>query len=86
MRLNKKRRKTLDEIFESPVRSDIVWTDIEKLIIALGGIKSEGKGSRVRFKLNEVKAVFHRPHSEPTVDKGTVKSVRKFLENARINN
>ena len=85
MGLNRKRQKTFNEIFENPIRSDIVWADIEKLIIALGGDKSEGRGSRVRFKLNKVKAVFHRPHPEPTVDKGTVKSVRKFLINAEIN-
>lgn len=84
MKLNKKRQKTLDEIFENPIRSDIVWTDIEKLIIALGGDKSEGRGSRVRFKLNEIKAIFHRPHPKSTTNKGTIKSVRKFLINAEI--
>ena len=35
-------------------------------------------------ELNEVPAVFHRPHPRPTVDQGTVKSVRDFFEKANI--
>lgn len=85
MKLNKKRQKTLDEIFEDPIRNDISWVDIERVIIALGGEKKEGRGSRVRFKLNGVRATFHRPHPKPETDKGTVKSIRRFLINAEIN-
>lgn len=36
------------------------------------------------FSLNGVLATFHRPHPEPTTDKGAVKSVRRFLENAGV--
>jgi hypothetical protein len=32
-----------------------------------------GHGSRVRMKLNDVKAVFHQPHPEKEIDKGAVK-------------
>lgn len=84
MKLNNKRQKTLDEIFEDPVRSDIIWADIEKLIIAFGGVISEGSGSRIRCKINKAKAIFHRPHPEPEANKGAVKSVRKFLINAGV--
>lgn len=84
MKLNKKRQKTLDEIFEDPVRSDIDWEDIKRLIKALGGDMSEGRGSRIRCQLNKAKAVFHRPHPKPETNKGTVKSVRKFLINGGI--
>jgi hypothetical protein len=34
--------------------------------------------------LNGVKAVFHEPHPEKETNKGAVKSVREFLENADI--
>lgn len=54
------------------------------LIIALGGVISEGNGSRIRVELNGERAVFHRPHPENTADKGAVKSVRRFLENAGV--
>ena len=60
--MNKKQRLTLQKIFEKPERSDILWQDIEALFSALGAEVTEGKGSRVRVALNDVRAVFHRPH------------------------
>jgi hypothetical protein len=83
--LNSKQRQTLIAIFTIPIRSDIQWKDIEKLFEALGANISQGKGSRVRVALNGVKAVFHEPHPEKETDKGAVKAVREFLENAGIN-
>jgi len=82
--MNKKQRKTLEAIFKNPVSPTITWSDIEALLVAVGAVKSEGSGSRVRFKLNGVKAIFHRPHPAPTTDKGAVKSVRRFLEEAGV--
>lgn len=54
------------------------------MLIAFGAEISEGNGSRVRIKLNDVRAVFHRPHPENTTDKGAVKSMRRFLQAAGI--
>ena len=82
--MNSKIIKTYNDIYADPVRADIVWTDIERMLIGLGAKISEGNGSRVRVELNGERAVFHRPHPEKTTDKGAVKSVRRFLENARI--
>jgi hypothetical protein len=82
--MNKKQRRTLESIFQDPVSPSIAWSDIEALLAAVGAAKSEGRGSRVRFKLNGVKAIFHRPHPAPNTDKGAVKSVRRFLEEAGV--
>ncbi|MFC1494359.1 type II toxin-antitoxin system HicA family toxin [Thermodesulfobacteriota bacterium] len=82
--MNKKQRQTLNKILEKPERSDIPWSNIESLIVALGGEISEGRGSRVRVVLNDVKAVFHRPHPERVTEKGAVKSVRRFLKEAGV--
>jgi hypothetical protein len=82
--MNKKQRQTLDKIFEKPERSDISWVNIEALFVALGAEISEGRGSRVRVALNEVRAVFHRPHPERVTNKGAVKSVRRFLQEAGV--
>lgn len=82
--MNSKHRKTLASIFTDPVLASIAWTDIEALFIACGGEVSEGRGSRVRVELNGMLATFHRPHPQPTTDKGAVKSVRRFLENAGV--
>jgi HicA toxin of bacterial toxin-antitoxin, len=82
--MNNKHRKTLAEVFTDPLPADILWTDIIKLLIALGAIIIQGKGSRVRILLNGRRAVFHEPHPERETDKGAVKSVREFLINAGI--
>lgn len=82
--MNTKHKKTYRAIYTNPVKPDIPWIDIEALFIALGGVISEGNGSRIRVELNGERAVFHRPHPENTADKGAVKSVRRFLENAGV--
>ncbi len=82
--MNKKHQKTLHAIFSNPVQSNILWHDIEALFMACGAHRTEGNGSRVNFILNEVRAVFHRPHPQKETDKGAVKSVRKFLLSAEI--
>ena len=78
--MNKKHLKTWNRLWHDPVLPGIVWSDIEAMLIAFGAEISEGNGSRVRIKLNDVRAVFHRPHPEKTTDKGAVKSMRRFLQ------
>ncbi|MBN2392590.1 MAG: type II toxin-antitoxin system HicA family toxin [Anaerolineae bacterium] len=79
-----KHRRTLQEIFDNPVRASILWNDIESLLIACGAEISEGRGSRVRIALNDVRAVFHRPHPRKETDKGVVVSMRRFLIEAGV--
>ncbi len=79
-----KHRKTLAAIFEMPVRSNIAWSDIEKMLKSLGAEISEGSGSRVRIALGGVRAVFHRPHPQKETDKGAVVSMRRFLTEAGV--
>ena len=75
-----------EEIFKNPVQSDIEWQEIESLLKSLGANISEGNGSRVRIELNGQRAVFHRPHPEKVTDKGAIKSLRRFLDNAGVKN
>jgi hypothetical protein len=84
MALSKKHQTTLEAIFATPVRASIAWSDIESLFRACGAEISEGSGSRVRVALNDVRAVFHRPHPQKETDKGAVKSVRRFLTESGI--
>ncbi|MDR2695998.1 MAG: type II toxin-antitoxin system HicA family toxin [Deltaproteobacteria bacterium] len=84
MSMNGKQRKTLTAVFANPVRADIAWSDIETLFAACGGSLEAAKGSRVCVEINGVVAHFHRPHPQPHTDKGAVKSVRRFLENAGV--
>jgi hypothetical protein len=80
----RKHQKTLHAIFTEPVRANIPWADIEALLVALGAERDEGSGSRVRFVLNGIRAVFHRPHPQKETDRGAVRSVRQFLEEGDI--
>jgi hypothetical protein len=84
MALSSKHRKTLRAVFDDPVRSNVKWSDIERLLTALGAELSEGRGSRVRVSLNGVRAVFHRPHPQPTTDKGALRSMRRFINEAGV--
>lgn len=82
--MNSKARKTFHAIFADPVKSDVRWSDVEALFVALGATISEGRGSRVRVGLGGMDAVFHRPHPMPETDKGALKAVRRFLESAGV--
>jgi len=82
--MNSKHKKTMELVYKNPIQANILWTDIEGLLVSLGAELSEGSGSRLRVKLNDVRAVFHRPHPQKTTDKGAVNSLRKFLGNAGV--
>ena len=84
MGLSKKHKKILHKIYEDPVRSDVAWSDIESLLKYLGAELSEGRGSRMRIYLNGIRAVFHRPHPHRETDKGALRSMRRFLSEAGI--
>jgi hypothetical protein len=79
-----KHYKTLQAIFENPVRANMPWADIESLLVACRAEVSEGRGSRVRIALNGVRAVFHRPHPRKETDKGAVVSIWRFLTEAGV--
>ena len=82
--MNAAQRKTLQAIFARPTRADVRWSRIEGLIRALGGEVTEGRGSRVRFRLGDRVATFHGPHPNREAGKATLEDVRRFLENAEI--
>lgn len=84
MPLRRKHLNTLEAIFSYPIQANIHWIDIEALLIALGAECSEGRGSRLRVVLNDVRAVFHRPHPRKEASKSTVRSVRRFLDEAGV--
>jgi hypothetical protein len=82
--MNSQQRRILEKIFDDPVRSNILWDDIESLLRGCGAEITEGQGSRIRVALNGVRAVFHRPHPRPETDKGAIKSMRRFLTEAGV--
>jgi hypothetical protein len=77
-------RNTLAAIFTDPVRATCRGPTSRHCFKAAGGSISQGRGSRVRISLNGVDAVFHRPHPQRENDKGALRSVRRFLREARV--
>ena len=82
--MRSKHRKTLADIFHNPIPSNITWEDVESLFDALDAELTEGRGSRVRVYLNGIRAVFHKPHPEKEVNRGMVRSIRRFLIEANV--
>ena len=83
-KLRSQHRRTLQAIFEKHVRANIAWADIESLLVACGAEISEGRGSRVRIVLSDVRAVFHRAHPRKETDRGAVVAMRRFLTEAGV--
>jgi hypothetical protein len=84
--VNTKQKKTLKDVFHDPVKSSVLWSDVEGLFKAYGAHIEEGGGSKVCIMLNGVVAIFHRPHPQKETDKGALKAVRRFLKNAGVKN
>nr|VFJ57800.1 MAG: HicA toxin of toxin-antitoxin [Candidatus Kentron sp. DK] len=82
--LNKKHRKTLEAIFSTPAPKTLEWSRIESLFIALGAEVIEGRGSRVRFVLNNIVGAFHRSHPTKEAKPYQLSDARDFLTNAGI--
>ena len=82
--MNNRQRKTYETIFADPVTGNIEWRRIEALFIALGAVRTEGRGSAVSFVLNDVRVDFHRPHPDKAALRYRVKDARNFLTEAGI--
>jgi len=82
--MDSRHRRTLTAIFQAPVPATLAWSRIEALFIALGARAIEGRGSRVRFALNDVIATFHRPHPQKEAKPYQVHDARRFLEQAGV--
>lgn len=78
--MRRKHAATLKALFTRPTSGSIRWSEIEALLVALGGEVSEREGSRIGVVLFGEVRVFHRPHPSPDTDKGAVASVRAWLQ------
>ncbi|RLA57560.1 MAG: hexulose-6-phosphate synthase [Gammaproteobacteria bacterium] len=82
--MKRKYRKTLEQIYRRPTSGNILWSDIESLLSALGAEISERSGSRVAIVLFGEVRVFHRPHPSPTTDKGAIANIRQWLKEKEV--
>lgn len=79
-----KHAKTLKAIFTKPTLAGIAFSDIEALVVALGGEVREGEGSRVVFELNGKRLYPHRPHPGKEAKRYQVEEIRELLKSEGI--
>jgi hypothetical protein len=77
--MKSKHVKTLNAIFTKPTLASIVFSDIETLVVALGGEIIEGNGSRMAFILNGKRMDAHRPHPGKEAKRYQVENMRDWL-------
>lgn len=77
--MNSKHTRTLKAIFAKPVSSNVKFSDIEALVIALGGTVREGDGSRVALLLQGGVKHAHRPHPGKEAKQYQIREIRDWL-------
>ena len=78
--MNTKHRKTLRAVFTKPTSPSIVFSDIEALLVALGGQVHEREGSRVKISIKGEQWRCHRPHTGKEAKRYQVEEIRELLE------
>lgn len=76
--MTKKQGKTLTAIFATPIRRNILWSDVVSLVESLEGNVIQGR-SRVPFSLNGVSLNIHSPHPQKELKRYQVKDLQTFL-------
>ena len=79
-----KHRRVLEAIFVVLTRGNVVFSDIEALIIALGGDIREGAGSRIVFELKGSRQYLHQPHPGKEAKKYQVEELREWLRQLEV--
>jgi hypothetical protein len=82
--MNARHRKTLQAIYARPTSASVVFSDIEALIVALGGSIKEREGSRVKIALQGERWHCHRPHPGKEVKRYQVEELRELLERVGV--
>lgn len=82
--MNSRHRKTLAAIFAKPTSATIPFSDVEALILALGGEVKEGAGSRVSLRLGTAVKHAHRPHPGRAAKKYQIEEIREWLTDLEI--
>ncbi len=78
--MNRRHRKTLETLFARPTVGSLKFSDIEALVVALGGAVREGAGSRVALQLGDSVHHAHRPHPGKEAKKYQIEEIRLWLE------
>ena len=77
-------QRCLAAVFEEPTRANIVWADVERMLVHYGAEIQERAGSAVAIELGQYVAVFHRPHPQKEAKRYAIRNLRDFLTTAGL--
>ncbi len=74
--------KIKEKLKREPIAKDFTWDELSCLLLALGYIKKEGSGSRVKFFHKETNhpILLHKPHPGNEIKPTALKSIRDELK------
>ena len=67
-----------------PYSKKLRFTEVSKLLVALGCDRNRKGGANVVFELNDKAWGMHPPHPQPYVKRPYIKGLRKFLVDSGI--
>lgn len=82
--MNSAQRETLRAIFAQPAPKTLEFSAIASLLEAVGCVRVEGAGSRLRFVKGNAVLALHRPHPGKEAKPYQVRDVRGFLHQLGI--
>ena len=77
-----KKEKLLKKFFESPIRTDLKFKELIKLMSHYGYVLYEREGSRVVFYNSKIKDTYniHKPHASDALKRYQVKDIQNLLK------
>lgn len=82
--MNTRYRKIYDAIFKAPTTASLAFSEVEALLLHLGGQVLERQGSRVRRVLGGQSFRCHRPHPGKEAKRYQIEEAREFLLRAGV--
>jgi hypothetical protein len=82
--MNTRYRKIFDAIHRTPTPSSLAFSEIEALVLYLGGEVLERQGSRVKLMLGGQCWRCHRPHPGKEARRYQIEEAREFLLRAGV--
>lgn len=82
--MNTRYRKILDAISRTPTTASLAFSEIEALVLHLGGQVLERQGSRVKLVLGGQCWRCHRPHPGKEARRYQIEEAREFFLRAGV--
>jgi len=75
---SKKNKSIFNKIISGPIKP-MKWQDIQALLLALGAVKKEGKGSSLKFIIEGRPIILHKPHPDNELKRYVIRQIRDYL-------